>query len=76
MEAYYGTRNFPAKVRYNRQLLDGRVFLGYIVRCVAAGVLAAHLEAKLRTLMMFDRLNHSKLLFRSAEYAGTNQSLL
>ena len=52
MEAYDGTRNFPAKVCYDRQLPDGRVFLGYIVRCVAAGVLAAHLEAKLRTLML------------------------
>ena len=52
MEAYDGTCNFPAKVCYNRQVLDGRVFPGYIVRCVAAGALAAHLEAKLRTLML------------------------
>ena len=61
---------------YKRQLLDGRVFLGYVVRCVAADVLAAHLEASTLQVQDVDRLNHYKLLFRSAEFAGTNQSLL
>lgn len=65
MEAYDGTCNFQAKVCYIKQLLDDRVFLAYIVRCVAAGVLAAHLEAS--TLQAqdthdADRLNYSFVL--------------
>ncbi len=52
MEAYDGICNFPAKVCYNKQNLDGRVFLGYKISSFAADVLAAHLQAKLRTLML------------------------
>ena len=45
-------------VCYNRQLLDGRVFLGYVVRCVAADVLAAHLEANTLQVQDVDRLTN------------------